>query len=38
MSAGLLGLLGFVLYWFGAALKAGPKSEQDAINKDERFR
>lgn len=37
-SLGLLGVIGFVVYWFGVGLKAGPKATQDEINKDPRFK
>lgn len=38
MTLGVLGLAGFVLYWFGVSLKAGLKKTKDDINEDERFR
>jgi len=31
------GILGFILYWLGVALHAGPEVEQDQVNKDIRL-
>ena len=36
-GAGVLGILGFIFFWFGVALKAGPDSTKDQINKDPRI-
>ncbi|MFA5991481.1 MAG: hypothetical protein WC794_04535 [Candidatus Doudnabacteria bacterium] len=38
LGLGVLGIIGFVLYWFGVILKVGPKVTQDQIDKDPRFK
>jgi hypothetical protein len=37
MALGSFGIIGFILYWAGVALHAGPEAEQNAINKDPRI-
>lgn len=37
LSAGILGILGFIFYWFTTALKAGVDKTKEDINKDEHF-
>ncbi len=38
LALGSLGIIGFVLYWFGVILKAGPEVTKDQINKDPRLK
>ena len=33
-----LGIIGFVLYWFGVILKAGPDNTKDEVDKDPRLK
>ncbi len=37
LALGAFGIIGFVIYWFGVALKSGPESTKEAINKDKRI-
>jgi hypothetical protein len=34
LAAGSFGILGFIFYWFGIALHAGPEATKDEINKN----
>jgi hypothetical protein len=34
LAIGSFGILGFILYWLGVVLHAGPEVEQNQINKD----
>ena len=37
LAAASFGILGFILYWLGVALHAGPEVTKDQINKDPRI-
>lgn len=37
-ALGLLGIIGFVLYWLGVVFKAGVKNVQDELDKDQRLK
>jgi hypothetical protein len=37
MALGAFGILGFILYWLGVMLHAGPEAEQNQINNDPRI-
>jgi hypothetical protein len=32
LAAGAFGILGFIFYWFGVALHAGPEATKEEIN------
>ncbi|MDE2312509.1 MAG: hypothetical protein KGJ93_05520 [Patescibacteria group bacterium] len=36
-SAVVLGVIGFISYWLGVVLHAGPKATQNQISNDPRF-
>ncbi|MEK7161685.1 MAG: hypothetical protein AAB729_03275 [Patescibacteria group bacterium] len=38
LALGSLGIIGFVLFWFGVIFKVGPKITQNQIDKDPRFK
>jgi len=37
LAVGSFGILGFILYWLGVALHAGPEVTKDQINNDPRI-
>jgi hypothetical protein len=37
LALGSFGIIGFILYWLGVALHAGPQVTKDQINKDLRI-
>jgi hypothetical protein len=37
LGLGSFGIIGFVLYWLGVALHAGPEAEKNQINNDPRI-
>jgi hypothetical protein len=38
LGVGAFGIIGFVLYWFGIILKAGPEATKKQIDDDPRFK
>ena len=37
LGIGSFGILGFILYWLGVALHAGPEVEENQVDKDIRI-
>ena len=37
LTLGSFGILGFILYWLGVALHAGPEVEENQVDKDTRI-